>query len=98
MVYRPSARELIQRIDKVLEEQDDPFNTLDLTDLINQAEIAKGNTVQVAQTEAAPQADRAMAAPDFQTQRTEAFKVFHCAHIINLMYLYILCVHMYLLP
>ena len=78
-MHRPTARNLIGRIERVLEEGDDPFTALDLTDLINQSEIRKdvqpvnGATVQADKPQQAE--SQAAAVTNFPVQRTEGLKV-----------------------
>lgn len=78
-MHRPTGRNLIERIERVLEEGDDPFTALDLTDLINQSEIGKdvqpvnGATVQADKPQQAE--SQAAAVTNFPVQRTEGLKV-----------------------
>ena len=70
-IYRPTARNLIERIEQVLEEQDDPFNALDLTDLINQTNVSK----QTQPTHRATEQETELQPAAVAMQRTEALKV-----------------------
>ena len=78
-MYRPTARNLIERIERVLEEGDDPFSAFDLTDLINRSEVGKdvqqvkGATKQANKPQRAK--SQAAAATNFPVQRTEGLKV-----------------------
>ena len=67
---------MIEQIEKVLEEGDDPFSALDLTDFINQSEIGKDvQPVSAATAQAQQPESHAAAVTNFPVQRTEGLKV-----------------------
>ena len=81
----------MQTIDMVLKEQEDPFNDLDLTDLINQTEV--GKEMQVPVNTVTPQLGQKSepqptAVADLPKQRTDALKALLLYHIVVCMSLF----------